>query len=94
MRSRALKPRQRSRTPEPPQPQADLYPNPTSGEVTVSVEGEVQSVVILNMMGQPVGGWGLRAMEPGRVTIDVGPLPAGPFFRCNVRIIQSGTYIS
>lgn len=70
------------RTPEPPQPQADLYPNPTSGEVTVSVEGEVQSVVILNMMGQPVGGWGLRAMEPGRVTIDVGPLPAGPYLVC------------
>ncbi len=70
------------RTPEPPQPVADLYPNPTSGEVTVSVEGEVQSVVILNMMGQPVGGWGLRAMEPGRVTIDVGPLPAGPYLVC------------
>ena len=70
------------RTPEPPQPQADLYPNPTSGEVTVSVEGEVQSVVILNMMGQPVGGWGLRAMEPGRVTIDVSPLPAGPYLVC------------
>jgi len=42
----------------------------------------VQSVVILNMMGQPVGGWGLRAMEPGRVTIDVGPLPAGPYLVC------------
>ena len=61
------------------QPVADLYPNPTSGEVTVGVEGEVQSIVILNVMGQPVGGWGLRAMSPGSVTLDVSPLPAGTY---------------
>ena len=60
-------------------PQAPLYPNPTSGEVTMEVDGEVEAVVVYNTMGQPVGGWRMLYLSPQRVTLDVGPLPAGPY---------------
>ena len=58
---------------------SDLYPNPTSGEVTVAVEGEVQDVAVYNAAGQAVGGWGTLSKAPGRVTLDVGALPEGAY---------------
>ena len=60
-------------------PTTDLYPNPTSGEVTVGVDGEVQSIIIYTPMGLPVGGWRLLSIAPDRVTLDLSPLPAGTY---------------
>ncbi len=57
----------------------NLYPNPTSGEVTVGVDGEVQSIIIYTPMGLPVGGWRLLSIAPDRVTLDLSPLPAGTY---------------
>ena len=61
------------------EPMADLYPNPTSWEVTVSVDGDVQAIVIYNAMGQPVGGWKLQALEDGVAILDVSSLPTGNY---------------
>ncbi|MBR4229532.1 MAG: C10 family peptidase [Bacteroidales bacterium] len=58
---------------------ADLYPNPTSGELTVAVEGEVQSIVIHNVMGQPVGGWRILTLTDNQISLDVTSLPSGPY---------------
>lgn len=60
-------------------PTTDLYPNPTSGEVTVGVDGEVQAIIIYTPMGLPVGGWRLLSIAPDRVTLDLSPLPAGTY---------------
>ena len=57
----------------------DLYPNPTDGEVTVGVDGEVQSIIIYTLMGLPVGGWRLLSIAPDRVTLDLSSLPAGTY---------------
>ena len=57
----------------------DLYPNPTDGEVTVGVDGEVQSIIIYNMMGRPVGGWNIRSLASDQIVLDVSPLPAGTY---------------
>ena len=62
-----------------PVPLTDLYPNPTSGELTVTAEGEVQDIVIYNAQGKPVGGWNMLSMASGRITLDVSPLPAGTY---------------
>ena len=56
-----------------------LYPNPASGEVTVIVDGEVQSIVIHNTQGQPVGGWEIRSLAENSASLDVSTLPAGPY---------------
>lgn len=62
----------------PALPAADLYPNPTSGELTMAVEGEVQAVLVYNAMGAPADGWQLRSvLDDGRVVLDVKPLSAG-----------------
>ena len=61
------------------EPMADLYPNPTSGEVTMIVDGKVQAIVIHNIMGQPVGGWRIVSLNDSQVTLDVSPLPSGPY---------------
>ena len=68
----------------------DLYPNPTSGELTVTAEGEVQAIVIYNAMGQPVGGWNMLSMAGGRITLDVSPLPDGTYL-LTVRTIDGKT---
>ena len=60
-------------------PTTDLYPNPTSGEVTVGVDGEVQAIIIYTPMGLPVGGWRLLSIGADRVTLDLSPLPAGTY---------------
>lgn len=60
-------------------PMMTLRPNPASGEVTVSVDGRVRSIVIYNAQGQPVGGWEIRSLAENSATLDVGALPAGPY---------------
>lgn len=61
-------------------PQPDIfYPNPTDGEITVGVDGEVHAIVVYNVSGNPVGGWHLRAITPDHVTLDLSPLPAGTY---------------
>ncbi len=56
-----------------------LSPNPASGEVTVTVDGEMQSVAIYNAQGQPVGGWEIHSLAENSATLDVSALPAGPY---------------
>ena len=56
-----------------------LYPNPTDGELTIGVDGEVQSIVIYNALGRPVGGWKLHAITPDHVTLDINPLATGTY---------------
>ena len=57
----------------------DLYPNPTSGEVIVTMEDEVQGIILYNTQGQPVGGWKILSLAGNRATLDVSALPAGPY---------------
>ena len=57
----------------------DIFPNPTSGELTVMTDGMAQSIIIYNTSGYPVGGWDLLALTDGWLTIDVTTLPAGPY---------------
>lgn len=61
---------------------SDLFPNPTEGELKMSVEGTVESIVIYNLQGQPVGGWHMLAVSDGSVTIDVRPLHSGTYLLC------------
>ena len=63
-----------------------LYPNPTTGEATVGVSGEVQSIIVYNALGRPVGGWHLRSLTPDHVTLDLRPLPAGTYM---VRVLTA-----
>ena len=56
-----------------------LSPNPTSGEVTVSVEDEVQGIILYNAQGQPVGGWKMLSLAGNSATLDVSALSAGPY---------------
>lgn len=60
-------------------PQTTLYPNPTSGEVAMEVDGDVEAVVVFNTLGQPVGGWRMRHLSARKVTLDVSPLAAGAY---------------
>ena len=57
----------------------DLYPNPTSGEVIVTMEDEVQGIILYNTQGQPVGGWKILSLAGNRATLDVSALSAGPY---------------
>lgn len=61
---------------------SEVYPNPTDGEVTVAVDGEVQSIVIYNTTGQPVGGWNIRAITPDHIDLDLSTLPDGHYLIC------------
>jgi hypothetical protein len=72
------------------EPLTDLYPNPTSGELTMAVEGEVQAVAVYNALGQPVGGWKMLAMGDTRLTLDVSPLPSGTYI-LSVRTADGNT---
>ncbi len=56
-----------------------LYPNPTDGEVSLIVDGKVQTIVIYNAMGRPVGGWNLRTITPNHVTLEVSSLTRGSY---------------
>ena len=56
-----------------------IYPNPTDGELSIGVDGEVQAIVIYNAMGHPIGGWKLRAISTDRITLDLSPLPTGTY---------------
>jgi hypothetical protein len=62
-----------------PEEEFDLYPNPTSGEVIVTMEDEVQGIILYNTQGQPVGGWKILSLAGNRATLDVSALPAGPY---------------
>lgn len=57
----------------------DFHPNPTSGEVIVTMEDEVQGIILYNTQGQPVGGWKILSLAGNRATLDVSALPAGPY---------------
>ena len=61
---------------------SEVYPNPTDGEVTVAVDGEVQSIVIYNTTGQPVGGWNIRAITLDHIDLDLSTLPDGHYLIC------------
>ena len=59
--------------------QTTLYPNPTSGDVSMVVDGEVEAIVVYNTFGQAVGGWHLRELSAHRVTLDASPLTTGVY---------------
>lgn len=61
---------------------SDLFPNPTEGELKMSVGGTVESIVVYNLQGQPVGGWHMLAVSDGNITIDVRPLRSGTYLLC------------
>lgn len=56
-----------------------LYPNPTDGELTMNVDGEVESVVIFDVNGFPQGGWDFIAITDEWITINVQRLKAGAY---------------
>jgi len=56
-----------------------LYPNPTDGELTMNVDGEVESVVIFDVNGFPQGGWDFIAITDEWITINVQRLKAGTY---------------
>ena len=56
-----------------------LHPNPTDGELTVAVDGEVAAVVILDVNGNPQGGWDFDAITDEWVTLNVRRLKAGAY---------------
>ncbi len=58
---------------------AELFPNPTDGPLTMSVNGSAERMVILNMMGQPIGGWHIVSLSETPVTLDVSSLRPGPY---------------
>ena len=58
---------------------ANLYPNPTDGELTMNVDGEVESVVIFDVNGFPQGGWDFIAITDEWITINVQRLKAGAY---------------
>ena len=55
-----------------------LFPNPTSGPVTV--RGVSAAVTVTNVLGECVAGTGIREPEPGDVELDLSRLPAGTYF--------------
>lgn len=59
--------------------QVQLFPNPTSENVTIVVDGEVESVVVYNTMGMPVGGWRIRALSVQQVTLDMSSMSSGMY---------------
>lgn len=59
--------------------QIQLFPNPTSEDVTIAVDGEVESVVVFNTMGMPMGGWRIRALSVQQVTLDMSSMSSGMY---------------
>ena len=59
--------------------QAEVYPNPASGELTVATDGMAETVVIYNAMGHPVGGWEMLSQGDGWTTLAVSALPQGAY---------------
>lgn len=56
-----------------------LYPNPTSGELTAKVDGELEAVVILDVNGNPQGGWDFVSITDEWITLNVRRLKAGAY---------------
>lgn len=59
--------------------QIQLFPNPTSEDVTIAVDGEVESVVVYNTMGMPMGGWRIRALSVQQATLDMSSMSSGMY---------------
>ena len=59
--------------------QIQLFPNPTSEDVTIAVDGEVESVMVFNTMGMPMGGWRIRALSVQQVTLDMSSMSSGMY---------------
>lgn len=60
-----------------PSPTDALFPNPTDGPLTMSIDGTVESILIFNTAGNPMGGWRIESMTDQSFTLDVSPLPSG-----------------
>jgi hypothetical protein len=59
-----------------------VYPNPTSGELIITIEGEYHSPVqieIYNIVGKLVGSYGIRP-ENETIIISVESLASGMYF--------------
>ena len=64
---------------ENPALQAKVYPNPTSGNVTLEINGEATHAAIYNMMGELVDS---QAINNGVNTLKMNQLTSGVYFIC------------
>lgn len=59
---------------------AEVFPNPTTGELTVVTDGMAEAIVVYNAAGQPVGGWDIASQGETWLTLDFPPsLPQGTY---------------
>lgn len=59
---------------------AEVFPNPTTGELTVVTDGMAEAIVVYNAAGQPVGGWDILSQGETWLTLDFPPsLPQGTY---------------
>ena len=58
---------------------AEIYPNPTTGELTVGTDGEAEAIVVYNAKGSPVGGWNIEWMTGEWLSLDVSTLHPGAY---------------
>ncbi|PSL25838.1 family 16 glycosylhydrolase [Chitinophaga ginsengisoli] len=57
-----------------------IYPNPTSGQLTIDIQGKTyKTLTLLDIQGNVIRQWGIRAGEK-QITRDLGFLPAGTYF--------------
>ncbi len=56
-----------------------VFPNPTTGELTVVTDGMAEAIVVYNAAGQPVGGWGIASQGETWLTLDLSALPQGTY---------------
>ncbi len=58
---------------------AEVFPNPTTGELTVVTDGMAEAIVVYNAAGQPVGGWDIASQGETWLTLDFSALPQGTY---------------
>lgn len=58
---------------------AEVFPNPTTGELTVVTDGMAEAIVVYNAAGQPVGGWDIASQGETWLTLDLSALPQGTY---------------
>ena len=55
----------------------DIFPNPTTSQITITSSDKIFSIAVTNLVGQTVY---TNSYEAGRVDIDISQLPAGVYF--------------
>ena len=68
---------------EVPEESISVYPNPTSGNITIEVNSnrdELMDIRVINSLGQPVKSLSLNPAERFREEVDLSGLPAGMYY--------------